>query len=93
VAKCEKEKVNTPSAELSTQINSEIGTQNRYTLLLNRQDEESPQTSTHTHTPNIPRPPPIFVYGVKNFKAMLDYLADVAEPDTYRTTALVMLWQ
>jgi len=28
------------------------------------------------------------VYGVTNFKAMLDDLADLAEPDTYRTTAL-----
>jgi len=77
------------STESSTQINSEISTQNRYTLLLNRQEnEESPQTSTHGDTPNIPRPPPIFVYGVKNFKAVLDDLADVAEPDTSRTAAL-----
>jgi hypothetical protein len=73
----------------SIKVNSEISTQNRYTLLLNRQeDEESPQTSTHRDTPNTSRPPPIFVYGVKNFKAMLDDLTDVAEPDTYRTTAL-----
>jgi len=77
------------STELSTRINPDISTQNRYTPLLNRQEnEESPQTSTHRVTPNTPRPPPIFVYGVKNFKAMLDDLADVAEPDTYRTTAL-----
>jgi len=77
------------SAEPNTRINSEISTQNRYTLLLNRQDnEESPQTSIHSDTPNILRPPPIFVYGVKNFKAMLDDLADVAEPDTYHTAAL-----
>jgi hypothetical protein len=75
--------------ESSALINSEISTQNRYTLLLNRQEnEESPQTSTHRDTPNIQRPSPIFVYGVKNFKAMLDDLADVAEPETYRTTAL-----
>jgi hypothetical protein len=73
----------------STRINPEISTQNRYTPLHNRQEnEESPQTSTHRDTPNTPRPPPIFVYGVKNFKAMLDDLADVAEPDTYRTKAL-----
>jgi len=58
-------------------------------VLLNRQEnEDSPQTSTHRDTSNIPRPPPIFVYEVKNFKAMLDDLADVAEPDTYRTAAL-----
>jgi len=77
------------NTESGTQINSEISTQNRYTLLLNRQEnEDSPQISTHRDTPNIPRPPPIFVYGVKNFKAMLDDLADVAEPDTYRTAAL-----
>jgi len=77
------------STESSTRINSEISIQNRYTLLLNRQEnEDSPQTNTHGDTPNIPRPPPRFVYGVKNFKAMLDDLADVAEPDTYRTAAL-----
>ena len=77
------------STESSTQINSEISTQNRYTLLLNIQEnEDSPQSSTHSDTPNTPPPPPIFVYGVKNFKAILDDLADVAEPDTYRTPAL-----
>jgi hypothetical protein len=77
------------STESSTRINPEIRTQNRYTLLHNRQEnEESPQTSTHNDTPNTPRPPPIFVYGVKNVKVMLDDLADVAEPDGYRTTAL-----
>jgi len=77
------------NTESSTRINSEIITQNRYTLLLNRQgNEDSPQTSTHSDTPNIPRPPPIFVYGVKNSKAMLDDLKDVAKPDTYRTAAL-----
>jgi len=75
--------------ESGTRINSEISTQNRYTLLLNRHEiEESPQTRPHNETPNIPRPPPISEYGVKNFKAMLDDLADVAESDTYRTAAL-----
>jgi len=77
------------STESSTRVNSEISTQNRYTLLLNRQEnEEGPQTSNRSDIPNIPRSTPIFVYGVKNFKAMLDDLADVAEPDTYRTAAL-----
>ena len=75
--------------ESSTRTNPEISTQNRYTPLLNKQEnEESPQISTHSDAPFIPRPPLIFVYGVKNFKAMLDDLADVAEPNTYRTTAL-----
>ena len=77
------------STETNTRINPEISTQNRYTLLLNRQEnEDSPQNSTHSDTPNTPRPPPIFVYAVTNFKAMLDDLTDVAEPDTYRTAAL-----
>jgi len=77
------------STEPSTRINSEINTQNCYTLLLNSQEnEENPQTSTSRDTPNMPRPPPVFVYGVKNFKGMLDDLAYVAEPDTYSTTAL-----
>jgi len=79
------------STESRTQINSDDNTQNRFTPLLNRQENEgSPQNSTHRDTPNIPRPPPIFVYGVKNFKAMLDDLADVAEPETYRTSALAI---
>ena len=77
------------NTEPCTRINPETSTQNRYTPLLNRQEnEESPQISTHSDTPNTSRPPPIFVYGVKNFKAMLDDLANVAEPATYRTTAL-----
>jgi len=75
--------------ESSTRINPEISTHNRYTPLLNKHvNEESPQTSIHSDAPLFPRSPPIFVYGVKNFKAMLDDLADVPEPNTYRTTAL-----
>jgi len=78
------------NTEPSTRFHPEISTQNRFSLLHNRQENDvSPQPSTHNNTPNIPRPHPIFVYGVRNFKAMLDDLADVAEPDTYRTTALV----
>ena len=77
------------STESSTRTNPEISTQNRYTPLLNKQEnEESPQISTHSDTQLTPRPPPIFVYVVKNFRTTLDDLADVAEPNTYRTIAL-----
>jgi len=77
------------STEPSTRLHPEISTQNRFSLLHNRQEnKESPQPSTHNNTPNTPRPPPILVYRVTNFKAMLDDLADVAEPHTYHTTAL-----
>jgi hypothetical protein len=64
-----------PHTESSTHLPSAIRTQNRYTLLLNGQENgESPQTSTHRDTPNIPKPPPIFVYGVKEMDTTLSYV-------------------
>jgi hypothetical protein len=57
------------NAESSTRINSEISTQNRYTLLLNSQENEArPQTSTHRDKPNIPRPPPYLHMELKTLK-------------------------
>lgn len=75
--------------ETRTQNNSETSTHNRFSPLYNAADnEENSRTSTHRDKPNTPRPPPIFVYGVKNFMAMLDNLAKAAEPETYRTLAM-----
>jgi hypothetical protein len=42
-------------------------------------------TDIRSHaTEKIPKPPPIYVYGVVDFKKMLDKLATVLEEETYR---------
>jgi hypothetical protein len=48
--------------------------------------------STNLKTPNTsskePKPPPIYIYGVNNFKAMLHNLAIVTENEAYSVKAL-----
>jgi hypothetical protein len=48
--------------------------------------------STNLKTPNTsskePKPPPIYIYEVNNFKAMLDNVAIVTENETHAVKAL-----
>jgi len=69
-------------------------THNRYEPLKeNTLDETS--TDTSTSTPNIsvkpplnPRPPPIYIYGVTNYKAMLRSLQKAIEEERFYTKTL-----
>jgi hypothetical protein len=38
-----------------------------------------PETSDHPKTPITPKPPPIYVHGVINYKDMIKTITDVAE--------------
>ena len=76
----------------STEIAPQIETENRYQLLSEADCNESQnkKNTSNTKTTEIknPRPPPIYIYGVKDYKAMVANLASVAEEETYFTKAL-----
>jgi len=40
------------------------------------------------HRKQEPKPPPIYVYDVNNYKAMVDYLSKVVEEETYQSKDL-----
>jgi hypothetical protein len=52
-------------------------------------DEASyPEPSDHPNTPTIPKPPPIFVHGVINYKDMIKSITEVAEEEQFSTRTL-----
>ena len=64
---------------------------NRYELLKESTPDESP-TDSDTSNPNTsatpplnPRPPPIYIYGVTNYKAMLHDLQKAIEEERFHT--------
>lgn len=78
--------------QTSTETAQQIETVNRYQLL---DEEECNESQTERNTSNTkttqikdPKPPPIYIYGVKDYKAMVTNLASVAEEETYFTKAL-----
>lgn len=69
---------NTPPAKI----------QNRYAPLSDTMNEKEPTTSKTNVQQRIPKPPPIFIYGVKNFKEMQNNFSEVIEDETYYSQAL-----
>jgi hypothetical protein len=74
-------------------ITSPIHTTNRFESLRDSTCDISQNgMSTNLKTPNTsskePKPPPIYIYGVNNFEAMLDNLVTVTKNDTYAVKAL-----
>lgn len=76
----------------STETAPPIETTNRYQIL---KEPDCNESQTEINTSNTksteikdPRPPPIYIYGVKDFKAMIEHLALVAAEETYFTKAL-----
>jgi len=47
-----------------------------------------PEPSDHPKTPSIPKPPPIFVHGVINYKDMTKSITDVVEDEQFYTKTL-----
>jgi hypothetical protein len=47
-----------------------------------------PESSDHPKTPTIPKPPPIFVHGVINYKYMIKSITEVAEEEQFYTKPL-----
>jgi hypothetical protein len=66
------------------EIAEQIQTTNKFESL-----SEPPPTSTNPVNPKRePEPPPIYIYGVDDFKTMLSNLATVTENETYIGKAL-----
>lgn len=87
-----KRKINPQPKPTETQIPTT--TNNRYELLMESTPEEN-STDSNTNNPHTsvkpqqnPRPPPIYIYGVTNYKAMLNNLRDVIEAERFHTKTL-----
>jgi hypothetical protein len=64
-------------------------THNQYEVLSNQAtNNETPGNNSSTVTEKIPKPPPIYVYGVIDFKKMLDNFTTAVPEETYRCTSL-----
>jgi len=65
---------------------SQTETSNRFDMLM--EEASYPETSDHPKTPTTPKPPPIFVHGVINYKDMIKSITDVAEEEQFYTKTL-----
>jgi len=79
--------------QTSTELAAPIKTNNRFKSLNDLPCKESwliepPNPMDSTPTKRELRPPPIYIYDVNNYKAMVDDLSKVVEEETYHTTAL-----
>lgn len=54
-------------------------TQNRFALVSNNNmqtnESDDPTNNSKNYKPRVPKPSPIYIYGVTNFHGMMDYLA------------------
>lgn len=66
----------------SKNIDLTIQTGNRFEPLIN------PTVNIQTTEPKTPNPPPIFIYGVRDFNKMTDNLSQITEEETYQCKAL-----
>ena len=68
-------------------LSNPISTQNRYERLDDNGDLQSEGTENQTNNPDEPKPPPIFVAGVKQINPLIDLLNTIV-PDKYAIKAL-----
>ena len=78
---------------MSPELTAPIITNNRFEPLNDLPCEESrtiePSTPMDSApTKQKPKPPPIYIYDVNNYNAMVDDLSKVVEEETYHTKAL-----
>lgn len=74
----------------TTQKEYQIQTSNKYQSLPmedSHERSEKEEQSNNIKTKH-PKPPPIYIYGVTNFQAMIDNLAKTTEEETYYTRTL-----
>jgi len=64
-----------------------ITTSNRFETL-SPQNGSNSNEQTQTNTQLTPQPPPIFIYGVLNYKKMIDNLSNITEEETYQCKIL-----
>lgn len=68
----------------------DMTTRNRFSMLQNQTEkDDSTNVASSNKPPTIPKPPPIFIYGVTNYSKMIESLTEVAEIETYQCTALL----
>ena len=58
-----------------------ITTSNRFETL-SPQNGSNSNEQTQPNTQLAPKPPPIFIYGVFNYKKMIDNLSNITEEET-----------
>jgi hypothetical protein len=72
----------------NNKLNSAI-THHQYEVLsIQPTNNETSDLGLTTSTEKIPKPPPIYVYGVVDFKKMLNNFATAVPEETYRCTSL-----
>jgi hypothetical protein len=64
-----------------------IETSNRFEAL-SEQNGNSNKEQTQSNTQLPPKPPPIFIYGVLNYKKTIDNLSNITEEETYQCKIL-----
>jgi hypothetical protein len=79
--------------QTSPEITEQIQTINRFGSLNalpcdSNQNRRPPASKNSDNSKREPKPPPLCIYGVNNFKAMLDNLAMITENETYIAKAL-----
>jgi len=62
-------------------------TNNRFEAL-NQQQADDNNDQTQPHTQPIPKPPPIIIYGVLNYKKMIENLTTITEEETFQCKVL-----
>lgn len=92
-----KRKRSHETTETTTGNNTPIyfNTQNRYEELSQLSDEDMTTNDINKiadntkHTkPRVPKPPPVYIYGVTNYREMVEYLASTIEEEQYYCKAL-----
>jgi hypothetical protein len=65
-------------------------TTNKFQVLANINNEtpkgeNNPINHTNKEQPKDPKPPPIFIYGVTNYKQMMGNISQIVDPEAYHT--------
>lgn len=68
-----------------TEPTENIKLSNRFDALPEPMEENTHETTTEN---KIPKPPPIFIYGVTNYEQMVDKLSEILEEEQYTTKCL-----
>lgn len=75
----------TKKRKINTTGNQNISLTNKYSQLA----DESVQPANDSHTENkIPKPPPIYIYGVINYQEMINNLREIVEDEQYTSKTL-----
>jgi hypothetical protein len=82
-----KGKENKTQTHDNTTQQTYIKTSNRFEAL-SQQNGKSSNEQTQSNSQLPPKPPPIFIYGVLNYKKIIDILSNITEEETYQCKIL-----